>query len=393
MSPESSKYDASQIVVLTGLEAIRKRPGMYIGSTDERGWRNVVFEVVDRSVELVAAGYASRIEVTLLADGGVRVVDDAQGIAFEDGDDAGGLGLGRLLTQLWTGRRGPQDRAVAHSVGLVVANVLSSRLVAEVRNEDVREVREYYCGVPLTSATAPVDTALPAGSGTTITFWPDPDIFKIADPSFETIAERLRELTFLNRGLEISVADERSAERRSLRFYAPGGLRDMVASLDEQVAAFLHPEVIGLERADARMAGTMEVAFRWRASGAKQIQSFANSASTPYAGTHVVGFHDGLKIALNAYARDERLLTADDPDLGAGRIGRGLTAVVSVKLESPRFEGCTRGTLGNGEVRDCVRDAVAEHLEKWLVQHPREAAAILDHILRKAPRDDLGPAA
>lgn len=286
LSQEPIKYDARRIQVLEELEAVRKRPGMYVGSTAERGLRNLVLEATERAANEVLAGRASRVDITHL------------------------------------------------------------------------------------------------------TFWPDPDIFETTVFSFDELAERFRELALLNRDLEISLTDDRRPfESRSVRFRSPGGARDMVAFLDEREAAPVDPEVIGFEQEDPQMAGTIEVALRWRGSGKERLRSFANSRPTPGGGTHVVGFHDGLAAAINAYARDRHLLAAADLDLATDEIGEGLTAVVSVKLEHPRFEGATHGVLGSAEVRGCVRHAVQEHLTGWLQEHPLEAAVIIDRIIQRVRID------
>lgn len=353
MGSEPVTYDASHITVLEGLEAVRKRPGMYIGSTGERGLHHMVFEAVTRALDEILAGSASRVEVTLMADGGVRVAHDGPGVPFE-----GGLEV--LLTRLSCGRSAVRRRNLLDWFGLElsVVNALSSRLVAEARRAGRRQVQEYVRGVPVAS---PADAGSADDTGTFITFWPDPEILETVQCSFETLAERFRELAFLNRELDISLTDERGAELRSLRFCFPGGVREMVADVSD---------VISFELDEAGMAGEMEIAWQWHGSGSEQVRSFANSRPTPEGGTHVLGFRDGLAAAL----------TALDPDIDADRIGEGLAAVVSVKLDNPEFEGCTRGRLGNAEVRGYVRQAVQEHFGRWLAEHPRQAAEIRDRF-------------
>ncbi|MGW1998578.1 ATP-binding protein [Embleya sp. NPDC001921] len=387
MSGEAIRYDAADIQVLEEREAVRKRPGMYVGSTGERGLHEMVFDVAGRAVNEVLTGRAGCVDITLTPGGGVRVADDGAGVPVEDGEDGedgGGPDLEALLTHMHFGV-GPGGRydvmPVYGGIGLFVANVLSSRMTAEVWREGVHWGREYARGVPVAVRTDAQPAA--TGSGTTITFRPDPEIFGTAACSFDTLADRFKELALLNRDLEISLTDLRCpAESRSVRFRSSGGARDFVAVLDAQAAAPAYPDIVGFEQEDPRMAGTMEVAFRWRGAGEERIRSFANSRPTSCGGTHAEGLRDGLAAAVNAYARERRLRTATDPDLGTDRIGEGLTAVVSVKLDHPEFEGSTRGVLGNAEVRACVAQAVREHLASWLEEHPEQAAALIDRILQ-----------
>ena len=391
MNEDANAYSTTRIQVLEGREAIRKRPGMYIGSTGERGLNQLVFEVADRAVNEVLTGRASRVDITLTPDGGVEVADDGPDVPFADtatARDVGGPGLGALLTT-YVGM-GPTHRHAPMlgllGMGLFVANALSSSLTAETRHEGLRRVQEFARGVAVTS---PTDAGPATGSGTAISFRPDTDIFETAEFSFDALAGRFRELAFLYRDLDISLTDRRSpAEPRSARFRSPGGARDFVAFIEEQEdVAPLHPDVIGFEQEDARMAGTVEVACRWSASHQARVRSFANDRPTPGGGTHEMGFHDGVAAAVNAYARGRQLLPATAPDLSTARIGEGLTAVVSVKLDRPEFEGSTRGMLGCATVRACVGQAVQEHLGRWLDGHPEQAATVVDRIVQGARQD------
>jgi DNA gyrase subunit B len=381
------KYDARHIQVLEGWEAIRKRPGMYIGSTGERGLHHLVFEVAGRALDEVLIGRGSCVEITLLPEGGVRVVDDGPGTPFEDGGDGEGPGLEAQLTRMnfGRGRGGPQSPVLSFcGVGVFVVSALSSRMVAEATRDGVRRVQEYARGL---AETEPTSAGSAAGNGTVITFWPDPDIFGAAECSFDALADRFRELAFLNPVLDISLTDKRRpAEARSLRFRSPGGVLEMVAFLDEQTA-LVHPDIITFEQEDARMSGTAEVALRWHCSTEERVCSFANSQPTPGGGTHVMGFLDGMRSAVNAYARARGLLTEADTDLADERISEGLTAVVSVKLEHPEFEGATRGVLGNRAVRACVREAVTEHLGRWLEEHSQQAAGLVDRFVHGVRQD------
>lgn len=372
MSQEPATYDASHITVLHGLEAVRKRPGMYIGSTGERGLHLLVIEAAGWGFDEILHRRASRLDVTLLSDGGVRLADDGPGVAFGTGPS-----LTVALTVLTAGWRAIGPRYPMSSVlGQVsVVNALSSRLVAEVRREGRRHVQEFVRGVPV----APVaDSGPTSGSGTAVTFWADADIFEVTEFSFETLVERFRELVFLNRELDISLTDERGqAEPRTVRLHHPDGVRELVAFLDEEGGGV---EIVGFEAEEPQTETTMEIAWRWRGSGPERVHGFANSQPTPEGGTHLLGFRDGMAAALTGYARERQLLASTDPDIDPGRIGRGLTAVVSVKVKYPQFDGCTWGALGNAEVRGYVRQAVQHHLGGWLTANPQQATEILDRL-------------
>ncbi|MEV5975068.1 ATP-binding protein [Streptomyces sp. NPDC051921] len=370
MSEESPTYDASSIVVLEGLEAVRKRPGMYVGSVGERGLHHLVFEAAERALNEILGGTASRVEITLTADGGVRVADDGSGLAVGHAGHTDGPPLENRLTELWCGTP-PADRRSLFGgyfgVGLAVVNALSSRLRAEVRRDGARWVLEYEQGVPV---GVPARSGPAYGSGTVITFRPDAEIFETLEFSFDALAERFRELSFLNRELDITLTDDRDlAAPRAVRFRFPGGPGDYIA----QQGAPLHPDVIRFERAYSAMEGTVEVALRWCDRREERIASYANSLPTTGGGTHELGFREGLAAALTGYAREQLL----NPDFTPTQLGAGLTAVVSVKLDRPEFEGATRGRLGNGPVRACVAEAVREHVTAWLRANPAQAMAVV----------------
>ncbi|SEK26942.1 hypothetical protein [Streptacidiphilus jiangxiensis] len=370
MSKEAISYDEGHIQLLTGLEAVRKRPGMYIGSTGERGLHQLVFEVVGRAVS-----EATTVAVTLTSDGGVRVADDGPGLDFEE------------LTEIRTGT-GPRGRHVA-LVGLptqgllFTVTALSSRLRAEVRGDGVRQVRSYTHGVALDPASWSGPAAgsgtgarrgswTGSGTGTTVDFWPDPDIFETTQFSFDTLAARLREVAFLNRELDLSLSDGQRTER----FHFPGGARDFLAFLEDPTQASPLTDAIAFTQEDERMGGSMEIAFRWSDSGEGRVSGFANSLFTREGGTHLRGFRDGLAAALGT------LSPGFDPD----RMNAGLTAVVSVKLDDLALEGATRTRLCNVPVRQCVGQAVQEHLTAWLQAHPERAVALLAQLSRATPR-------
>ncbi|KAA0940428.1 DNA topoisomerase subunit B [Streptomyces apricus] len=377
MSEESPAYDASTIVLLGGLEAVRKRPGMYIGSVGQRGLHHLVLEAAERALNQILAGAASRVEIILTAEGDVRVADDGTGRAVGHGGHGDGASLETQLTEFWCGAQ-PADRRVLFGgpfgTGLVVVNALSSRLTAEVRHDGALWVLEYEQGVPVET---PAHAGPADGSGTTITFRPDADIFRTLEFSFDALAERFREMAFLNRELDITLTDDRDpATPRAVHFHFPGGPRDHIARL----GAPLHADVIGFEREYSEMGGTVEVALRWCDCRDERIASYANSLPTTGGGTHELGFRDGLSAALTAYAREQQLLGPSDPEFTPAQLGAGLTAIVSVKLDRPEYEGTTRDQLGNAPVRACVTDAVQEHLTVWLRANPGQAAAVLARI-------------
>ncbi|MFG2820258.1 ATP-binding protein [Kitasatospora sp. NPDC048365] len=355
MSGEPTAYDASTIKILEGPDIVRKRPGMYIGSTGERGLHHLVHELAEPALEENLDGHARRVEITLTPEGSVRVADDGRGIPVEQ--DGRPTTLEARLTQLWYGGR-PFDRqslSVGHFwVGPAIVNALSIRLTAEVRRDGFHWVQEYERGIAL---APPVRTGPTDRTGTTITFRPDPEIFETLDFSFAMLADRFRELAFLNRRLDITLTDERDpAAPASRHFRFPGGLADHLA----------HPDLIAFERECPEMQGTVEVALHWSDSPDERVTGYANSRPTPGGGTHELGLRDGLAAALPGYSPD--------------RACPGLTAIVSVKLDEPVFEGSIRDRLGNGPVRACVARAVEEHLTAWLDADPDRAAAVLARI-------------
>ncbi|QIQ03610.1 DNA gyrase subunit B [Streptomyces liangshanensis] len=355
---------------------------MWIGSTGARGLHGLVFEVVGRAVNQVLSGGGGRVDVTLTPDGCVRVADDGPVAPFEATRDADRPNLDALLTRMPTGPHPPawNNEAVIHfTAGLLVANALSSRLTAETQGTGARRtVQEYARGVP---AAPPTPVERPNGHGTVIEFWPDPKIFETTSCSFALLAERFRQIAFLNRSLAISLTDERPATGpRAVSFRFPHGVRDFVAALHAETGSPLPPDLIGFERYDPRIAGTMEVALLWSDAHEQRLRSYANGRPTPQGGTHVDGFRDALATAVTAFAREQGLLAPTDPDPHTDRIGKGLTAVVSVKLDHPEFVGATRRQLSNPEVRNRIEESVREHLTNWFREHPKSAQEIATRI-------------
>ncbi|BCL21663.1 DNA gyrase subunit B [Streptomyces tuirus] len=390
----TASYDASAITVLEGLDAVRKRPGMYIGSTGERGLHHLVQEVVDNSVDEALAGYADTIDVTILADGGVRVVDNGRGIPVGIVPSEGKPAVEVVLTVLHAGGKfGGGGYAVSgglHGVGVSVVNALSTRVAVEVKTDGYRWTQEYKLGVP----TAPLARHEATDEhGTSVTFWADPDIFETTDYSFETLSRRFQEMAFLNKGLRINLTDERESakatagadeagedekhEVKSVSYHYEGGIVDFVTYLNSRKGDLVHPTVIDLEAEDKDKSLSLEVAMQWNGGYTEGVYSFANIIHTHEGGTHEEGFRAALTSLINKYARDKRLLREKDDNLTGDDIREGLTAIISVKLSEPQFEGQTKTKLGNTEVKTFVQKVVYEHLTDWLDRNPNEAADII----------------
>jgi len=372
-------YDARSITVLEGLEAVRKRPGMYIGSTGERGLHHLVQEVVDNAVDEALAGFADRIEVTLLADGGVRVDDNGRGIPVDDHPVEKRPAVEVVLTTLHAGGKfGGKAYTVSgglHGVGVSVVNALSSRLEVEVRRDGYRWSQAYQLGDPVTALTRGEATD---EDGTTITFWPDEDIFETTDWSFETLSRRLQEMAFLNRGLTIILADLRPAhingEPRVVTYCYQGGIADFVRYLNGTKEP-VHASVI--EFGDEGPGIAVEIAMQWNSSYAESVYTFANTINTAEGGTHEEGFRAALTTIVNNYARDQKLVREKDERLSGEDVREGLAAIVSVKLASPQFEGQTKTKLGNTEARSFVQKVCNDHLRDWFDRNPGEAKDII----------------
>ncbi|GAA1430516.1 DNA topoisomerase (ATP-hydrolyzing) subunit B [Streptomyces thermospinosisporus] len=394
---DAVSYDASAITVLEGLDAVRKRPGMYIGSTGERGLHHLVYEVVDNSVDEALAGHADTIDVTILADGGVRVVDNGRGIPVGIVPSEGKPAVEVVLTVLHAGGKfGGGGYAVSgglHGVGVSVVNALSSRVSVEVKTDGYRWTQDYKMGVP----TAPLQRHEPTDeTGTSVTFWADPDIFETTDYSFETLSRRFQEMAFLNKGLTIRLTDERESAKatagadeagadelaeeqkaKTVTYHYEGGIVDFVKYLNSRKGDVVHPSVISLEAEDKDKSLSLEVAMQWNTGYSEGVYSFANIIHTHEGGTHEEGFRAALTSLINKYARDRKLLREKDDNLTGDDIREGLTAIISVKLSEPQFEGQTKTKLGNTEAKTFVQKAVYEHLSDWLDRNPNEAADIV----------------
>ncbi|MQS13182.1 DNA topoisomerase (ATP-hydrolyzing) subunit B [Streptomyces kaniharaensis] len=384
-------YNASNIQVLEGLDAVRKRPGMYIGSTGERGLHHLVQEVVDNSVDEAMAGHADTIDVTILPDGGVRVDDNGRGIpvGIVPGQEKPAVEV--VLTVLHAGGKfGGGGYAVSgglHGVGVSVVNALSTRLAVEIHTEGHRWTQDYKMGAP----TAPLaKNEATDRTGTSVTFWADPDIFETTVYSFETLSRRFQEMAFLNKGLSISLTDERpehvdeDGKPISVTYKYDGGIADFVAHLNSRKGEVIHPSVIDFEAEDKDKSISVEIAMQWNSSYTEGVYSFANTIHTHGGGTHEEGFRAALTGLVNRYARDKKLLREKDDNLSGEDIREGLTAIISVKLGEPQFEGQTKDKLGNTEAKTFVQKVVHEHLNDWLDRNPNEAADIIRKSIQAA---------
>ncbi|ANZ17538.1 DNA gyrase subunit B, novobiocin-sensitive [Streptomyces noursei ATCC 11455] len=383
-SSVEKSYDASAITVLEGLDAVRKRPGMYIGSTGERGLHHLVQEVVDNSVDEALAGYADTIEVTILADGGVRVDDNGRGIPVGIVPSENKPAVEVVLTVLHAGGKfGGGGYAVSgglHGVGVSVVNALSTRVAVEICTDGYRWTQEYKQGVP----TAPLAKHEATDRhGTSVTFWADPEIFETTTYSFETLSRRFQEMAFLNKGLTISLKDERpdhvdeDGKPLSVRYHYEGGIVDFVKYLNSRKGELVHPTVVSVEAEDKERNLSVDLAMQWNTQYSEGVYSFANIIHTHEGGTHEEGFRAALTGLINRYARDKKLLREKDDNLTGEDIREGLTAIISVKLAEPQFEGQTKTKLGNTEVKTFVQKVVHEHLNDWLDRNPNEAADII----------------
>ena len=376
-----TSYTAESITVLEGLEAVRKRPGMYIGSTGPRGLHHLVYEVVDNAVDEALAGYCTRIDITLTADGGVRVVDDGRGIPVDEHPVEHRSALEVVMTQLHAGGKfGGDSYAVSgglHGVGVSVVNALSKRLEVEVVRDGWRHRQSYERGLP----TAPLERVGKArGHGSTVAFWPDPDIFEETEFRFETLSNRMREMAFLNAGLRITLTDERGEGKSEVYEYA-GGIRDFVAHINATKEP-VHPQIIYFEgQANSHY---VEVAMQWNSSYNDAVSTFANTINTHEGGTHEEGFRAALTSTINRYARASALLKEKDPNLSGDDVREGLTAIVSVKLREPQFEGQTKTKLGNTDIKGFVQQTTNRALDEWFEEHGPQAKAIVVKCIQAA---------
>jgi DNA gyrase subunit B len=381
-------YDATDIQVLEGLDAVRKRPGMYIGSTGERGLHHLVYEVVDNSVDEAMAGFADHITVTLLPDGSVRVVDNGRGIPVDLHPVEQRPAVEVVLTVLHAGGKfgggGYSVSGGLHGVGVSVVNALSSHLDVEIARDGFMWRQSYRRGVP----TAPLAKGEPTEvTGTTITFWADPDVFDSISYSFDTLSRRFQEMGFLNRGLTIELIDERvpeveldadETEARQVVYRYDGGIADFVRHINgRSKSGPVHPHVIEYAAEDLDLGMSLEVAMQWNGDYTEGVHTFANTINTHEGGSHEEGFRTALTSLVNRYARERwNLLKDKDPNLSGEDVREGLTAIVSIKLREPQFEGQTKTKLGNTEAKTFVQKVTNEQLAAWFDANPSEGKEI-----------------
>jgi DNA gyrase subunit B len=378
-------YDAKDITVLKGLEPVRERPGMYIGSTGPSGLHHLVYEVVDNAVDEAMAGYANRIEVTLLKDGGCRVVDNGRGIPVDEHPEYPGISAAEIvLTTLHAGGKfggeGYKISGGLHGVGVSVVNALSTRLELEINRDGGRFVQAF------------VDGGRPEGplervsgtrkKGTAVTFWPDPTVFEETEFRAQTLLERLREMAFLTKGLEIHFRDERPADGAlEVNYKYTGGIVDFVKHLNATKEA-LHKRIVYFE--ESQETNEVEAALQWNTGYHEGLHSFANNIATTEGGMHEEGFRKALTNVVNKYARDKGLLKEKDDPFTGEDIREGLTAIISVKLRNPQFEGQTKTKLGNTDMRSLVEKATNSRLRDWFEENPPEAKQIVAKIIQAA---------
>ena len=426
---EEHAYDAGSITILEGLEAVRKRPGMYIGSTGSRGPHHLIWEIVDNSVDEAMAGYADKVTVKLLEDGGVEVIDNGRGIPVEM-HASGAPTVQVVMTQLHAGGKFDSDSyAVSgglHGVGISVVNALSTRVEAEIKRDGKHWYQNFQNAIP----DELVEGGNARGTGTKIRFWADPEVFETTEYDYDTIARRLQEMAFLNKGLSIELIDERVTEeqieleeiadaesgetsadetsfddapdagdtfneesgeakdaaaekkrRKKVTFHYPDGLTDYVKYLNKSKTA-IHPTIVSF---DAKGEDhEVEVALQWNQGYKQSVHTFANTINTHEGGTHEEGFRAALTSLMNRYAKEHKLLKEKDGNLSGDDCREGLAAVISVKVGDPQFEGQTKTKLGNSEIKGFVQRAVNEHVNDWFDANPAEAKAIINKAVSSA---------
>ena len=374
------QYGAEQIQVLEGLEAVRKRPGMYIGSTGPRGLHHLVYEIVDNSIDEALAGFCRTINVTIHKDNSITVEDDGRGMPVDNHPKLGIPAVEVIHTVLHAGGKfgggGYKVSGGLHGVGASVVNALSTKMEVEIKRNG-KIYKQTYAKGKTTSSLTEIGNARKTGSKTT--FWPDPEIFDETEYDFEVLERRLREMAFLNKGIKITLKDERAGKEKNEEFHYEGGLKEFVKHLNMNKEP-LHPDVIYFEVADKERE--VEVAMQYTDRYNEMLLSYANNINTTEGGFHMVGFKTALTRIINDYAKRTKILKENDDSLSGEDVREGLTAIVSVKLTEPQFEGQTKTKLGNSEMRGFVETATAENVMAFLEENPTQAKIIIDKCLR-----------
>ena len=383
MTKQTGGYDASSITVLEGLDAVRKRPSMYIGSTGERGLHHLVYEVVDNSVDEALAGYCDEINVTLMEDGSLQCIDNGRGIPVDIHPVEKKPALEVVLTVLHAGGKfGDGGYSVSgglHGVGISVVNALSSDLVVEVERDGFFWNQNYKLGVP----TAPVKKGSASEkSGTTVQFWPSKEIFETTDFSFEILSTRFREMAFLNKGLRLTLTDLRpghvddKGEPLYVNYKYDGGIADFVKHLNS-TRGETHKSIIFFKTEEKKSKISLEIAMQWNAGFSESVYTFANTIHTHEGGTHEEGFRTALTLVVNKFGEEAGFIRKKEDRLTGDDVREGLTAIVSVKLAEPQFEGQTKTKLGNTEAKSFTQKSVNEFLTQWFEQNPQEGKDIV----------------
>ncbi|MBT1035340.1 DNA topoisomerase (ATP-hydrolyzing) subunit B [Canibacter sp. lx-45] len=398
-SKTNTEYGANEIQVLEGLEAVRKRPGMYIGSTGPRGLHHLVYEIVDNSVDEALAGYCNTITVTILVDGGVKVTDNGRGIPVDMHPTEGKSTVEVVLTVLHAGGKfGGGGYAVSgglHGVGSSVVNALSEKFEVEVKRQGYKWGMSFTKSIP----DAPLSRGEASDeTGTTITFWPSADIFETVEFDYQTLRTRFQQMAFLNKGLRIKLTDLRPQEAVENaagelvmpdpphdEFYYENGIKDYVEYLNSaKKTELVHNEIIAFELEDTGSTISAEIAMQWTGAYSDSVHTYANTINTHEGGTHEEGFRAALTTLVNKYARERNMLKEKDSNLLGEDVREGLTAVISVKLREPQFEGQTKTKLGNTEAKGFVQRVVADQLGDWFNSHPTETRAIINKAISAA---------
>ena len=383
MTKKTGGYDASSITVLEGLDAVRKRPGMYIGSTGERGLHHLVYEVVDNSVDEALAGYCDEINITLMEDGSLQCVDNGRGIPVDIHPVEKKPALEVVLTVLHAGGKfGDGGYSVSgglHGVGISVVNALSTDLSVEVQRDGFFWTQEYKLGVP----TAPVKQGgVSEKTGTTVRFWPSQEIFETTDFSFEVLSTRFREMAFLNKGLRLTLTDLRpghvdeKGEPLKVNYKYDGGISDFVKHLNS-TRGETHKSIIFFEGEDKKAKLSLEVAMQWNAGFSESVYTFANTIHTHEGGTHEEGFRTALTTVVNKFGEEAGFIRKKEDRLTGDDVREGLTAIVSIKMADPQFEGQTKTKLGNTEAKSFTQKSVNEFLTQWFEKNPQEGKEIV----------------